>query len=70
MLLNILEEKPNKVITPELGFNSDPHIADLIEKEITKQREEIKMKLDTIKNLKIEEELLLNKKEEKKELKN
>ena len=65
MLLDILEEKPNKVITPELGFNSDPHIADLIEKEITKQREEIKIKLDTIKNKKIEEELLLNKKEEK-----
>ena len=48
MLLDILEEKPDKVITPELGINTNPSIAELIEKDIIKQREEIKRRLDEI----------------------
>ncbi len=60
MLLDILEEKPDKVITPELGFNTNPSVAELIEKDIIKQREEIKRRLDEIsKSKKIEEELPL-----------
>ena len=57
MLLDILEEKPDKVITPELGINTNPSVAELIEKDIIKQREEIKRRLDEIsKSKKIEEE--------------
>ena len=60
MLLDILEEKPDKVITPELGINTNPSVAELIEKDIIKQREEIKRRLDEIsKSKKIEEELPL-----------
>ena len=60
MLLDILEEKPDKVITPELGINTNPAIAELIEKDIIKQREEIKKRLDEIsKSKKTEEEITL-----------
>ena len=56
MLLDIMEEEENKVKSPEIGFNSDPAIAELIEKDIIKQREEIKKKLEIIKSKKLEEE--------------
>ena len=65
ILIDLLEEKPDRVITPEIGFNTDPAIAELIEKDIFKQREEIKKREELSKNQKIEEELLLSKKEEK-----
>ena len=65
MLLDLLEENDEKVITPEIGYNINPTIADLTEKDIIKQRENIKIKLESIKSQKLEEELLLSKKEEK-----
>ena len=66
MLLDILDEKPDRVITPELGFNTTPAIAELIEKDIMRQREEIKKKFESIKSQKIEEELSLEKNKEEK----
>ena len=65
MLIDLLEEKPDRVKTPEIGFNSDPAIAESVEKDIIKQREEIKKREELSKNQKLEEELLLSKKEEK-----
>ena len=56
MLLDIMDEEENKVKSPEIGFNSDPATAELIEKDIIKQREEIKKKLEIIKSKKLEEE--------------
>ena len=66
MLLDILDEKPDRVITPELGINTTPAIAELIEKDIMRQREEIKKKFESIKSQKIEEELSLEKNKEEK----
>ena len=59
MLLDILDEKPDRVITPELGYNTNPAIAELMEKDIIKQREEIKKRLEALNAKKIEEELSL-----------
>ena len=65
LLIDLLEEEPDRIKTPEIGFNTDPAIAELREKDILKQREEIKHRKELTKKEKLEEELLLNKKEEK-----
>ena len=59
LILDSLEEKPDRVKTPEIGFNTDPAIAELIEKDIFRQREEIKKREEFDKNQKLEEELLI-----------
>ena len=64
MLLEILNEEDNKVNSPELGSNTKPEIAELVEKDILKQREEIKNRKEELEKKKIEEEMLRNKKEE------
>ena len=48
MLLDILNEEVDKVKTPELGSNSGPEKAELVEKDIIKQREEIQKRKEEL----------------------
>ena len=64
MLMEILNEEENKVKTPELGSNSNPQKAELMEKDIFKQREEIRKRKEELDKKRMEEEMLKNKKEE------
>ena len=64
MLLDILNEEENKVKSSEIGSNNEPKKAELTEKDIIRQREEIKKREEELENKRLEEERLRNKKEE------
>ena len=64
MLLDILNEEDDKVKTPELGSNSGPEKAEVVEKDIFKQREEIQKRKEELERKRLEEEKLKNKKVE------
>ena len=63
MLLGLLKDENDKIKT-ELGSNTGPEKAELIEKDIFKQREEIKKRKEELEKKRMEEENLKNKKEE------
>ena len=64
LLLDILKGDEYKIKTPEIGMNDNPKKAELMEKNIIKQREEIKKRKEEIEKKKMEEEMSKNKKEE------
>jgi len=64
MLLDLLNDDEDKVKSPELGSNDNPKKAELLEKDIIRQREEIKKRKEELENKKLQEEMLKNKKEE------
>ena len=63
MLLEILNEDEDRVISPELGYNT-PERYESVEKDIFRQREEIKQRIEELENKRLQEEMLRNKKEE------
>ena len=64
MLLDLLNEEEAKIKTPEIGSNTGPEKAELMEKDIFKQREEIRKRKEELEKKRLEEERLKNKKEE------
>lgn len=61
MLLEILNEDEDRVISPELGYNT-PERYESVEKDIFRQREEIKQRIEELENKRLQEEMLRNKK--------
>ena len=64
MLLGLLNSKSDIIKSPELGSNTGPEKAELIEKDILKQREEIRKRKEELEKKRLEKEILKNKKEE------